>query len=634
MKVLLMHRDKDFELYRRASENRYARRQDVDRDTLLRALLWNAPALMQDLELNTLLRAMAGADEFVFEVAQQALLLGLRNDVDTILYRQAILRDCLKNPVVVRKLYDLMTAVAEETRRQWWTLSGSYPSSMLYGSVDLMEAFLHVLRKLRSAAEENESNFESEGFRSLFAMLKKELSEQYLGTIKNDLKELKFRKGALLSAELGNSNEGAHYVLRKAHGKEQTWLDRLLGKGPVSYSFRLDPRDEAGARILSDMRNRGISRVALALTQSSDHVLSFFKTLRIELAFYVGCLNLHSELVSHGMPIAFPTPMPAGQPCYEVNGLYDASLCLTVNRGVVGNALHAEHKRLVVITGANQGGKTTFLRSIGLAQLMMQCGLFVGADDFKAEICSALFTHYKREEDTTMKSGKFDEELARMSEIAEHIFPNSMLLFNESFAATNEREGSEIAAQIVRALLEKGMKVFYVTFLRSIGLAQLMMQCGLFVGADDFKAEICSALFTHYKREEDATMKSGKFDEELARMSEIAEHIVPNSMLLFNESFAATNEREGSEIAAQIVRALLEKGMRVLYVTHLYEFARGFFNDKDKGVFLRAEREPDGRRTFKLEEGEPLQTSYGQDLYNEVFGVEDQTVVAGQTMSS
>ena len=74
--------------------------------------------------------------------------------------------------------------------------------------------------------------------------------------------------------------------------------------------------------------------------------------------------------------------------------------------------------------------------------------------------------------------------------------------------------------------------------------------------------------------------------------------------------------------------------MKVFYVTHLYEFARGFFNEKDKGIFLRAEREADGRRTFKLAEGEPLQASYGQDMYNEVFGVEDQTVVAGQTMSS
>ncbi|MGA7080991.1 MAG: hypothetical protein WBQ43_08565 [Terriglobales bacterium] len=153
-------------------------------------------------------------------------------------------------------------------------------------------------------------------------------------------------------------------------------------------------------------------------------------------------------------------------------------------------------------------------------------------------------------------------------------------------------------------------------------------------GARSVKAEICSALFTHCKREEDRTMKSGKFDEELARMSEIAEHIVPNSMLLFNESFAATNEREGSEIATQIVRALLEKGMKVFYITHLYEFARGFFNNKDKGVFLRAEREADGTRTFKLAEGEPLQTSYGQDLYNKVFGVEDQTIAAGPMVSS
>ena len=310
-------------------------------------------------------------------------------------------------------------------------------------------------------------------------------------------------------------------MLRKAHGKEQTWLDRLLGKGPVSYSFRLDPRDEAGGRILSDMRNRGISRVALALTQSSDHVLSFFKTLRTELAFYVGCLNLHNELVSHGMPIAFPTPMPAEQRCHEFSGLYDVSLCLTMNRGVVGNNLHAEHKNLVIITGANQGGKTTFLRSIGLAQLMMQSGLFVGADDFKAEICSALFTHYKREEDTTMKSGKFDEELARMSEIAEHIGPNSILLFNESFAATNEREGSEIATQIVRALLEKGMKVFYVT--------------------------------------------------------------------------------------------------------HLYGVCAGFLQRKGQNRHFPACRTRNGwNANFKLAEGEPLQTSYGQDLYKKVFAVEDQ----------
>jgi DNA mismatch repair ATPase MutS len=138
-------------------------------------------------------------------------------------------------------------------------------------------------------------------------------------------------------------------------------------------------------------------------------------------------------------------------------------------------------------------------------------------------------------------------------------------------------------------------------------------------------------LFTHYKREEDPTMKSGKFDEELARMSEIVGQITPNSMLLFNESFAATNEREGSEIAKQIVCALLEKRIKICYVTHLYEFARGFFDrSTDGALFLRAERKPDGIRTFKVVQGEPLETSYGEDLYKKVFAAETDAVLAAE----
>jgi DNA mismatch repair ATPase MutS len=118
-------------------------------------------------------------------------------------------------------------------------------------------------------------------------------------------------------------------------------------------------------------------------------------------------------------------------------------------------------------------------------------------------------------------------------------------------------------------------------------------------------------------------MKSGKLDEELSRMSEVVDNITSNSMLLFNESFAATNEREGSEIARQIVSALLENRIKVFFVTHLYQFAHGFCDKKMEGaIFLRAERQSDGKRTFKLTEGEPLQTSYGEDLYNRIFGTD------------
>lgn len=159
------------------------------------------------------------------------------------------------------------------------------------------------------------------------------------------------------------------------------------------------------------------------------------------------------------------------------------------------------------------------------------------------------------------------------------------------------------------------------TFLRSIGLAQLMMQCGMFVPAELFTANLCDFLFTHFRREEDISMNSGKLDEELSRMNEIADNITSKSMLLFNESFAATNEREGSEIARQIISALIERRFKVFYVTHLFEFAHDFYtNNPGNALFLRAERQNDTTRTFKLVEGEPLQTSYGPDLYHEIFG--------------
>ena len=116
-------------------------------------------------------------------------------------------------------------------------------------------------------------------------------------------------------------------------------------------------------------------------------------------------------------------------------------------------------------------------------------------------------------------------------------------------------------------------------------------------------------------------MVHGKLDEELVRMSSIVDKVTPNSLLLCNESFASTNEREGSQIATEIVSTLVEKRVGVIYVTHLYELARGFFEmHRGDVMFLRAERLPDGTRTFRMIEGEPRETSYGVDLYAEVFG--------------
>jgi len=513
MKAFLMYPDRDF---------------DLERD-----LPPNEADLSSDLELGALLRAMAGGDKFLFDVARHGLHSVLASPAE-IVYRQHVLADCIARPAVVKELYDVaVAAIAGERQLFGWTLRDS-PESVLYRARQLMQLYLDMFRRLRDIADAQAASFGSEGFTRFFAMLTRELADEYLAEIDAQLGELAFRRGTLISARLGPGAKGTGSVLRRH--PEQSWRDRIPGLNKPGYTFYVPERDEAGLRALSDLSSRGLNSTSSALAQSADHVRSFFEMLRAELGFYLSCLNLRDRLTAKGGPVCFPdpdSPVPAGpvpaDPGHarlSARGLYDASLALSLEDGqAVGNDLDADGRQLIMITGANQGGKSTLLRSAGQAFLMMQAGMFVPADSFAASVSTGIFTHFKREEDVAMEMGKLDEELNRMSVIAGQI--------------------------------------------------------------------------------------------------------TPGALLLCNESFASTNEREGSEIARQVIRALTEDGIRIIFVTHLYDLAERYYARHDPAtLFLRAERQPDGHRTFRLPPGEPLPTSYGQDLYQQVFGAADQAQAA------
>jgi DNA mismatch repair ATPase MutS len=441
MKAYLLHRDEDF---------------DTDRE-----LPSNEPALTQDLELNTLLRAMASEDPFLFEVAKRALLLSLR-DPAAITYRQEILTDCLQNPAVIRNLYDLAGEALQAAKTVWGSvLDRDSPRRLLHTSVRKMEILVTFLQRLRDAAGEHGPSFHSSGLTRFFTMLIDELNDEYFDLIEGYLKELAFKGGMLISAQLTAGNKGSSYMLRRA--REQGLITRMLDRS--GYSFTIPDRDEARLAALGELEDKGANLVANALAQSIDHVLSFFTTLRTEIGFYVACLNLNDRLAAKQEPTTLPTVVGDGQFRLRGRGIYDVCLSLTIDERATGNDIDADGKSLVIITGANQGGKSTFLRGLGLAQLMGQCGMFVAGDSFHVNACNGVFTHYRSEEDETMERGKLDEELARMSDIADHIGPRCLLLCNESFAATNEREGSQIARQVLDALLAEDIKVVFVTHL-------------------------------------------------------------------------------------------------------------------------------------------------------------------------
>jgi hypothetical protein len=490
-----MHRDRD---------------PDLDREPPS-----NEAALIRDLGLDTLFAAMAHGDGFILDVARRGVLASL-DKPEAIVYRQRVLADCLAQPAVVRHIYDLAVEAIAGERKIWPIMLRHHPNGLLSRSVEAMHVLVGVLRKLRDLADDHAQDFRSDGFVRFFGMLGTELSDDYFETVEHHLAQLAFRRGVLVSADLGRGGKGTNYVLRRP-GSAESWISWLLGDDRPSYTVRIADRDEAGATALSELRDRGIDQAADALAQSADHILAFFTALRRELGFYLGCLNVHDQLARKGEPLCFPVPLASGRPRLSARGLYDACLSLRQETRAVGNELNADGMTLVMMTGANEGGKSTFLRSIGVAQLMMQCGMLVSAESFRADISRRLFTHYRREED--------------------------------------------------------------------------------------------------------ATMTSGKLDEELGRMRDIVGELEPGCMVLFNESFASTNEREGSEIARQVIQALRESGIKVLFVTHLFDLAHSLFlRHDDTALFLRAERGADGRRTFRLLEGEPLSTSFGRDLYERIFG--------------
>lgn len=485
----------------------------------------NAKDLIQDLELDRLIAAMGAGDEFLTGVAKQAVLASLQSR-DQILYRQAVLQDSLVHSQTVRDLYSIAVQAIDREKRVWGSVFGKYPESHLHRSVEVLEIFVGLLHRLRALANDRSSGFQSEGFTRFFAMISAELSESYMANVSEHLKLLNFKAGVRVSAELGPGNNGQHYVLRMPPEMRRgwrEWLRRWMEDLQIAghrrrLFYQVADRDEAGMTALSQLKGRGLADVAIALAQSTDHILGFFKMLRAELGFYVGCLNVRDRLSGKGEPICFPGVHDEGIGTLCAHELYDACLSLSLPDRVVGNDVQARDKSLVVITGANRGGKSTLLRSIGLSQLMMQCGSFVPA------------THY---------------------------------------------DGT-----------------------------------------------LCAGIFTHFKREEDVGMNSGKLDEELSRMSRLLDELSSRSLILFNESFGSTNEREGSEIARNIVRGLLERGVRVCYVTHMYDLAESLYSTENQNaLFLRAERLEGGQRTFRLKEGQPLITSFGADLYQQIFGV-------------
>ncbi|NMC27924.1 MAG: DNA mismatch repair protein MutS, partial [Syntrophomonadaceae bacterium] len=210
MNVFLMHRDQDF--------------------VLEKLLPPQAADVRQDLALELMLQIMAGGDELVMKSSMQALL-SPSLELESLLYRQQILRDCLSNRQSIRTMYALTEEALTGEQKFYFGMLRKYPDAVLRRANDVMNMLLEVLVRLRGLADNEASKFVSPGFKRFFTMLKNELEDDYIAQIRSYLQELRFENGMLISAELGSGNKGSNYTLRRSNRKEgeKNWLQRFFG---------------------------------------------------------------------------------------------------------------------------------------------------------------------------------------------------------------------------------------------------------------------------------------------------------------------------------------------------------------------------------------------------------------------
>jgi len=476
---------------------------------------WNSRELEKDLDLEIIYNAMAGKDAYVFDVCRKTILNSL-TDRDTIVYRQDVLKDAFDNQGLIREIYSTIVKAGTEARKQYFWISRSNPVSVLHESISMLKIYFSALERIRELGREALPSLHSEGFRQLFGMIIHEFSQEYIGVVSGHLESLRFPRGIYVRGALGMGNSLTGYTLVVPDVRPNKIFDRITHLREPHYTYVIPDRDESGAEALAEMRTKSIWKTAETVGESAEKVLAFMDSMKEEIAFYLGCLNLWNELKTMGATVSFPVPEKDAKSGIGYEGIYDMALSLRTKRTAVGNSLNTQHDSIIFITGANKGGKSTLLRAIGQAQLMMQCGMFVAAESFNTYIAGCICTHFKREEDSSMAMGKFDEEISRMSAIVDHI-------------ATGGR-------------------------------------------------------------------------------------------LLLNESFSSTNVREGSEVAMQIINALLDRGIKIIFVTHFNELAEAYIGNAYRSLFLRAERLENGKRTFKILQADPIPTSFGYDIFLKVFG--------------
>jgi DNA mismatch repair ATPase MutS len=209
-----------------------------------------------------------------------------------------------------------------------------------------------------------------------------------------------------------------------------------------------------------------------ALAQYCERHRDFLDSVIIgferEAQFYLACLEYLRPLEKAGLRVCYPK-VSQGARSSRCSDTFDLALARGLVSGgaaVVVNDFELQSpERIMVVSGANQGGKTTFARLIGQVHYLAGIGCPVAGREASLPLVDQVLTHFEREERVETLSGKLEESLERMRRVLEQATRSSLLIMNESFDSTTVSDALFLDRAILRRVMERDMLCVCVTFL-------------------------------------------------------------------------------------------------------------------------------------------------------------------------
>jgi hypothetical protein len=442
------------------------------------------PDYFGDLNLDQVLASMiAGREQYALEPFFYTPL----PTVDAVRYRHEVLRD-LERPEVreaVVSFADDMTRMREHLgqvdklryplqKQAWFRDAVEIYCACVQALAEQLAERDVTSRGLRGLRDYLAAYSSSEGFASLAAET---------ATVKQALGEVTYAiriRGARVTV--------GHYEGEPDFGAEvEATFARFKQGATKSYLARLADyaeMDHVEAQILDRVAQlhpdvfRGLADYCARNREYLDATVARFDR---EVQFYLGYLDVIDRFRAAGLPFCYPQVSGRSREV-RAEQTFDIALAnkLVPDGGaVVTNDFHLEDpERVFVVTGPNNGGKTTFARTFGQLHHLASLGLLVPGHRARLFLPDRIYTHFEKEEDIQTLRGKFEDELVRVHEIIEQATEDSVVVMNESFNSTTLNDALFVGTEVIQRILDLGPLCVYVTFvdeIASLGEATVSM---------------------------------------------------------------------------------------------------------------------------------------------------------------